>query len=106
MHTLNNFDVGIEGTVGVLSAGSGTDGASVGLSTPGFNAGIYLNYVPDGSTDFDKEVSIGIGAVDLKYIKSGNGKYGVGIKLSASAPWPRYSVGNSWDITHAKVAEN
>ena len=67
---------------------------------------LTLNYVPGGATSSDKEISFGMGPIDLKYIKSGNGNHGVGVKISASAPWPRYSAGASWDVENAKNIEN
>ena len=68
--------------------------------------GVYLNYVPGGATNDDKEISGGLGPVDLKVIKSGNGNYGVGLKFSASTPWPRYSAGFSWDVEDATVIKD
>ena len=103
---MDPFDIGLEGTVGVLTVGAGTDGGSIGLSSPGFNVGGYFSFIPGGSTASDKEISGGLGPIDLKIIQSGNGNYGVGFKFSVTTPWPRYSAEFSWDVANAETIDN
>ena len=39
-------------------------------------------------------------SLSVKYdeFQRSNANHGVGVKISASVPWPRYSSGASWDV--------